>query len=205
MAALALFALACGPRTGPVSLSGAWPSAEAVDDYDRVVKRWTRHARVRGDISEHLTEIVSVHATLLAPEWRAAYAHKRSVDERLSPVERQELVNHQRERDAEYYEVMLLVSASERRLLDFDRGQRSVWRVVLTDGRGNEIVASEIVRDRRLPSVIAEFFPALGDFDRPFLARFPRDLELFGPGAERIELVMASPRATVILVWEDES
>jgi hypothetical protein len=206
VAALALLALACGPRTGAISLSGTWPSEPAAaDDYDRVVRAWTRHARARGDIREHLTEIVSVHATLLAPEWRAAYVQKRSVEERMTAAERQALLAHHRERDAAYYEVVLLVSAHERRLLDFDRGERSVWRVALRDDRGNEVLASAIERDRRLHSVIAEFFPAIGDFDRPFIARFPREIELFGPNATRIELILASPRATLELVWEDEA
>jgi hypothetical protein len=202
--AVALGSLACtSQRQQQVSLAGTWPSQP--DDYEQVTRRWTRHDRVRGDISEHLSEIVSVHATLLSPEWRAAYVAKRSEDEMLSPAKRQALLAAQRERDAAYYEVMLIMSAYERRLLDFDRGERSVWRVVLTDGRGNEIEASSIERDRRLRSVIAEYFPALGDFERPFLARFPRDIELFGGGAETIELILASPRATVKLVWDHDA
>lgn len=202
---LVLFAIGCGPSRA-VSLSGTWPAeAGAIDDYLAITERWTRHERVRAGLSEHLVEIVNVHATLLAPEWRAAYVHKRSRDELLSPARSQGLLAAQRAQDAAFYEVMLLVSANERRLIDFHRGDRSLWRVVLSDGRGNEIEAEEIVRDRRLRSVIAEFFPAIGDFDYPYIARFPRELELFGPGATRIELRMSTPRAAVRLVWEDEA
>lgn len=200
---LTLTALACANRQPPpVSLAETWPSAP--DAYDDVTERWTRHDRVRADLDEHLSEIVSVHATLLSPEWRAAYVAKRREDGLLSPAKSQALLAAQQQRDAEYYEVMLLMSAYERRLLDFEKGERSVWTVVISDGHGNEIQASEIERDRRLPSVIAEFFPNLGDFHRPYLARFPREHELFGPQAETIELVLASPRATVKLVWAED-
>ena len=202
LALTAAVSVACAPTDErPVSLTGTWPSETG--DYAKITERWTRHDRVRGDIDEHLTEIVSVSATLLSPEWRAAYVARRADDERLPPARRQALLDAQRERDASYYEVMLLVRANERRLIDFDRGERSVWRVALSDGDQREIEAIAIERDRRLHSVIREYFPHMGDFDQAFLVRFPRDLELFGDAAARIELLMASPRATLQLAWED--
>lgn len=202
LAALAaLVAAGCAPsQDTEVSLAGAWPSEPG--DYDDVTERWTRFERVRGDIDQHLTEIFRVHATLLSPEWRAAYVEKRAEDEKLSPARREALAASQRARHDEYYEVVLIVGAYERRLIDFHRGDDSVWRVTLVGDGGEEIDATEIERDRRLRSVIAAFFPFLGDFDEAYLARFPRDVELFGPHADTIKLVLASPLATVALSWE---
>ena len=199
-ACVALAVLGCGGGSRAVSLSGSWPS-EPSGDYLEVTERWTRQGRVRGGLAQHYSEVVDVRATLMSPEWRVAYVEKRAEDEMLPPAKVEALLASHKEAAAEQYEVELLVSTYERTLLDLDKGELSVWRVALRDGRGNEVEASEVVRDRRPRTVINEYFPQLEPFHRPYIARFPRDIEIFGDGAERVELVVSNPKATVKLAW----
>jgi hypothetical protein len=64
-------------------------------------------------------------------------------------------------------------------------------------------VASEIKRDRRPRSEIAADFPAMGDFHEPYVARFPRTVNLLRPGAQRFSLKVTSSQVGVELVWAE--
>lgn len=200
LVALSGLGAACGgpSAVGQVPLSNTWPAQPG--DYDEVTARWTRHAILRAPGQQAL----EVFATLKSPAWRAAHAAHRARIERLTPAAHAALVTSEQQAATEGpYEVELLVTTYDRRENDLHKGARSVWRVVLTDDQGNALEPTEIQRDRRPHGIVAAEFPQLTDFAVPYVARFPRSLELFGPDAKRIVLKMSSPRGAVELVWED--
>lgn len=202
---VALFS-ACAGAPPPVRLSDQWP-AEA-GDYREVTRKWTRSSRTiegpdqRGRTFEQTLEVV---ATFKSPEWRAAYVKSRAGHHKLPPGEVAALTASEKADAAQNYEVMLLVSTYDRRLNELQKGKRSVWRVALVDGAGTEILASEIRRDRRPRSEIAAEFPDLDDFHQPYIARFPRTVDLLRPGVHRFSLKVTSAQTGVELVWSDSA
>lgn len=188
-----------GPAaTGPASLAGTWP--EQPDDYRQVTERWTR----RGILRSATEQVLEVFATLKSPEWHAAHVAYLAETEQLTAAARAELAtNAQLAATQGPYEVALMMTTHDRRENDLDKGDRSVWRVVLTDAQGNALAPVEIVRDRRPRGVIAAELPYLNDFAVPYILRFPRDLALMGPDAKQIALKISSARGAVTLIWLD--
>lgn len=188
---------ACGSRAaGPVSLDGTWP--ERPGSYGEVHAQWTRHGALR----EYPSVVFEVYATFKSPAWRAAHAMYLAERQNMSNAARAVLLEQTRvASESEPYEVELLVTTNERRENDLTKGKRSIWRVVLVDQQGNEIEPISIERDRRPREVIRAEYPDLGDFAEPYVARFPRDVALLGPGVEKLSLKMGSPRGGVELVW----
>jgi hypothetical protein len=90
----------------------------------------------------------------------------------------------------------------DRRENDLDRGERSVWRVVLVDSEGHEHAATEIRRDKRPDQVIRAEFPAFDDFSRAYIARFPKDAVILGPGVAHVGLRLSSTRGAIDLSWQ---
>ena len=84
---------------------------------------------------------------------------------------------------------------------DLDRGERSVWRMVMVDAQGNEVAPIEIRRDRRPEFVIRSEFPHFGDFSKAYVATFPRDAKLLGEGVEQVALRLSSSRGGIELTW----
>lgn len=202
---VALAAAGCGASDPPVQLSSAWP--QDPDDFDEVNERWTRHGRdnsgLGGEQRHRLEQVIDVYATFKSPEWRAAWIAHQADKHRLSRQAVQELTEKARKEDAEHYEVALLVATHDRRSNDLQKGARSTWRVALVDEGGTEIVASEIKRDRRAPVEIAAEFPHMGDFHEPYVARFPRSVDLLRPGARRFLLKVTSEQGGVVLEWRE--
>lgn len=201
------FAVACGGGgTGePVELSSAWP--QKTGDFEEVNEKWTRHGRdnkgLGGKERARLEQTIDVYATFKSPEWRAAWiAHQRE-KHRLSAAAVRELTEKVRKEDAERYEVALLVATHDRRSNDLQKGTRSTWRVVLVDESGTEIVASQIKRDRRPAVEIAAEFPNMGDFHEPYVALFPRSVDLLRPEARRFQLKVTSYQGGVVLEWRE--
>lgn len=200
---LLLCAAGCGGSEPPVELSGAWP--RQAGDFDEVTERWTRHGRdnsgLGGDQRHRLEQVIDVYATFKSPEWRAAYIAHQAERHRMAAPAVRELTARERAEDADHYEVMLLVATHERRANDLQKGARSAWRVALVDDAGREIVATDIKRDRRPRDAIMAEFPHMGDFHQPYVARFPRTVDLLRPGARRFQLKVTGEQGAVVLEW----
>ena len=191
-------ALAGCPKPQPSpSLDGAWPVDAA--DYDAALARWTRSAELHRDYQM----VVEVHATMRSPDWRAAFIEHSARQQRLGPQGRARLEEAQRKADQEAHEIALVVDTWDRRENDLDRRDKSVWRVVLVDEQGNEYEPIEIVRDRRPRNVIRAELPAFGDFSKAYIARFPRDARVLGPGVRQFKVRVSSPRGAVEMTWQD--
>ena len=200
----AALSAACASSPPPVQLSDQWPARAG--EYRDVTRKWTRHGRERtspDDKGNVFDQALDVVATFKSPEWRAAYVQYRAEHNQLPASEVAALTAREKADSQQHYEVMLLVATYDRRLNELQKGARSVWRVALVDAAGAEIVASEIKRDRRPRSEIAADFPELGDFHEPYVARFPRTVNLLRPGAHRFSLKVTSSQVGIELVWSD--
>lgn len=197
LALAAALLVGCARPSPPVSLAGTWPSQPG--GYTEVTRAWTRQAELQRDYQL----VAEVHATFKAPAWRAAWIERRARLGKLSEQARAELLVAEQAADAAAYEVVIIMSTWDRRENDLHRGDRSIWRVVLVDGDGNEIPPIEIVRDRRSDHAIHDEFPHAGDFSEAYIARFPRTAAVLGPGVSRIGLRVSSTRGGLELTWAD--
>ena len=195
--ALAAGALGCGARAAaPVNLDGTWP--EKPGDYRAVHEQWTRDDGRRS----YESMIFHVYATFKSPAWRAAHASYLADRQKMSNASRAALLAQTRQAsETEPYEVHILLTTQDRRENDLTRGKRSVWRLVLVDQNGTEIEPISVQRDRRPRDVIKAEYPDFDDFAEPYVARFPRDITLLGPGIERFSLKLGSTRGGVELIW----
>ncbi|HET7504390.1 MAG TPA: hypothetical protein VFK02_25385 [Kofleriaceae bacterium] len=188
-------AAACSATYPSVRLTEDWPAP--VRSYGDVVHDWTRKADLRGDYQE-VCELV---ATFKSAEWRAAHAMHDADIRGLAGAAREQYLAAARAEVAGPYEIEVMVTTWDRRENDLDRGQRSVWHVVLLDEAGQEIAPIEIVKDRRPAFVVRAEFPLLGEFATAYIARFPRTTPLFGPSAKQIRMRMSSTRGALEVDW----
>ncbi len=187
--------IACSSAPPPVAFSDAWPSRAG--DYDAVNERWTRSAKLTRDYDK----ILEVHATFKSPAWRAAYVSRRAKTEKMTRAAANELAAKERATASEVYEVELIVATYRFEEDDLSRGERSMWRVALVDDEGNELRPIEIVKDRRPFEVVRAYFPNHTQQHTPYVARFPRNVDLLGGGSRKFKLVVGSARGGVELVW----
>lgn len=195
MKLLMLMLAACASTAPSVKLTEEWPAK--VGDYDDVTEQWSRSTNMHRDYQEALR----LTGIFKSPAWREAHAIKEASDRKLTGEARDALLAQAKAEAAGPYEVELLVSTWDRAENDLDRGKRSVWRVVLVDDSGKEILPLEIVRDKRPPWTLRAEFPTLEDFTIPYIVRFPRDTPLLGDGVKQLRLRMSSERGGVELRW----
>jgi hypothetical protein len=184
----------CASRD-PIALSPAWPDTGG--DYERVTDAWTR----RGLLREPFQQVLEVYATFKSPAWRVAYIDRAARREGLSDSARHARVEQAKKQAAERYEFTLLVTTYDFRENDLQKGERSVWRLLLVDAQGNAVAPAKITIDRRARDVIRAEFPQMGDFARAYTVTFPRDIDVLADGAQQFSLRMASSRGGVELVW----
>lgn len=192
----AVICAACTATYPSVRLTEDWPAAAR--DYTSVVRDWTRKAQLHASYQE-VCELV---ATFKSAEWRAAFATHDADLRGLVGAGRDQRIAQSRAEVAGPYELEIMLSTWDRRENDLDRGKKSVWRVVLIDENGQEIEPLEIVRDRRPAFVVRAEFPALGEFATAYVARFPRTMPIFGPGAKQVRLRMTSTRGGLEVDWK---
>ena len=197
MRVLLLVAIAGCVSSAPpkVTFSDEWPTRVA--HFDAVTDGWTRTAKLRDGYEELLT----VQATFKTPEWRAAHVAREVKFAQLNDAAATDLVAKEQAALADHYEVELLVTTWDRRENDLDRGERSVWRVVLVDADGHDVQPLEIVRDNRSDGVLRAEFPAFDDFSKAYIARFPKTARVLGPGVDKVGLRISSSRGGIELTW----
>lgn len=196
-ALLVLVVAACGASEPRVRLTEEWPAQ--TDDYDDVVDRWTRRGTLRGGYQE----VLELAATLKSPEWRVAHASRDADNRGLQGEARAQLLAQAQAAAAGPYELQVMVTTWDRRENDLHRGAKSVWKIVLLDEQGMEIVPLEVVKDKRPAFVVRAEYPAFGDFAESYIARFPRDSKIMGPGVKRVRLRISSARGGLELAWND--
>jgi hypothetical protein len=186
----------CGSAPPRVNLNNEWPAIPG--SYRDITEQWTRSTTLNAAYQQ----VVSVDATLMSPQWRAARAARDAELRALGPAAREMLFAKARAEAAGPWAFELLVTTWDRRENDLHRGKRSTWRVVLLDQQGNEIEPIEIVRDRRPNHVVQAEFSHLGDFAEPYVVRFPSDKIVLGPGIQTVRLRITSARGAIELTWQ---
>jgi hypothetical protein len=189
---------ACGAAPPLRDTSGRWP--EIAEDYDRTTEAWTAKTSLR----DKYQEILELAVVFKSPQWRAAHASRDAFYRKLEGPQRDHVMAQARAAWEGPYEVALLVTMWDRRENDLDRGKKSTWRVVLVTEDGDEIEPLEIIKDKRPAFTIRSDYPAYGDFAYAYVARFPRDKQLFGDGVKRVRLRMSGVRGGVEVVWTDQ-
>jgi hypothetical protein len=187
----------CGAKA--VSLREPGLSVIAAEYVD-LVKRWTRHGHLREDFDIAL----DVHATLRAPEFRAAYAAKYIEVYRVAPQaaaqRREELLSE----FADSYEFHIESQTHTYELNDF-QPTKKIWRLSLLNDRNQEVLPIEVASLKDRPEVVTVFYPYASLFSRSWRIRFPRQLPdgtaLIGEGSRSLTLRFAGPQGTVDLTW----
>lgn len=187
---------ACFSKSQPLQFTEEWPAR--VDDYQDVTDKWTRRGLLRASLSDQGSQLMELYATFLSTEWRAAYVQQQAELQTMSDASRQKLAAEQKQIAAESHQVKLLVSTYHQQHNDLHR-DRSIWRVVLVDGAGNEIPATKIEKDRRPRELIAAEFEKLGDFAEAYLATFPPAPTLLA--GQLFSLRVTSSLGTVEVKW----
>jgi hypothetical protein len=202
VATLACALSACAGSPPPVNLSPAWP--QAATDYDGALARWTR----RDTIHEGLDHVLSVTATALSPDFRAAYVAERAHRLALSQPERSELTTSEQAATTETIQFEVLFSTNRSDWNDLAKYPRTMWRVALVGDDGRVVLPTQIVADKRVRAEIAEWFPDLGPFYKPYIVTFPRvaadGKPVLGEGSKRMALEIGSAIGRAEMVWSAE-
>jgi hypothetical protein len=157
-------AFACAGET-PSTLS-LQPNREVTaEDYDDVLKRWTRHDTVYQGLDSKLF----VHATFMSPEFRRAFALRHT--EVYGPGSEETAVLITNPEAEEQLEFFFSASTSSPQWNDFDK-ENSIWRVTV-EGDDHERVDGKVRRIR--PSAnMRIIFPYISDYAKTYVVRFPR-------------------------------
>jgi hypothetical protein len=202
--ALAGLATACSAAVtkpvDPIDLSDQWPTTPS--DYYDVTRAWTREGHFLADFDARKNQIFEVFATVKSPQWQAAYADFIAERSKMPASEREAFAAKLRAEAARAYEVEIFFHVDERRANDLQKGVKSNWRLALVDEKGAEVTPAEVSRDRRPRTLIAAEFPHLSAFHTPYLAKFPRTVELFGPGHKQFSLKLANARGGIEMIWK---
>jgi hypothetical protein len=189
---------ACAGAPPRVDLSGRWPEV-CSNDYYPTTLDWTRTAEIRSEYQQ----ILDLRAVLKSPDWRCAHAVRDISERHLDGPARDAAWAQARADAAGPLEVELIAAMWDRKENDLDRGQRSVWRVVLVDESGREIAPLEILKDKRSMGVLRAEFGKVDDFAVAYIARFPvAPSTPLGPNVRKLRLRMSSERGSVELLWQ---
>ncbi len=187
---------ACGAAPERVRFTSEWPTKAS--NYEDTAIRWTRQGVLRAPLSQQASQLMEVYATYLSTEWRAAYVNRQARLQKLSETRTEELATQQQEVAKTHHELQLLVTTYYSQHNDLHR-ERSIWRVILIDGNGNEVAAESVERDRRPREVISADFENFGDFAEAYTVRFPHTPALLT--GESFSLRVSSSLGMIELDW----
>ena len=183
----------CASSAPAVNLSTSWPQAPS--DYKAAQERWTR----RQVIHQGLDHVLSVSATALSADFRAAYVAEKTRRLELSPEERTELTTAEKTADADNVEFEVLFSTNRSEWNDLAKYPRTMWRVALVGDDGRVVLPSKIAPDKRVRAELEEWFP------KPYIVTFPRvaadGKPILGEGSKQMKLEIACAFGRTELVW----
>jgi hypothetical protein len=173
------------------------------EDYNGVLKSWTRHARVVSDVGT----VIEMWGTFKSWSFRQAYVEQWAQVYGLADSERETLYAAQLEAARRYYEFHVAVQTTSYKWNDLEK-DASAWRISLLDGTGAEI-RPKLIRVEKLPEPYEErFFPYRTPFTRTYLIRFDRteaERDGFtGTASGRLVLRTAGPLGRADLVWQSK-
>jgi hypothetical protein len=198
----ALVLASCAP---PAVQLRRGPREYVADDYDVVLRRWTR--------SQGLVALNAIDTSLLATatfeswDFRWAYITRYADDYRLTVDQRHELLQQALAQTEEYHQFYLALHASRMHWADLD-GDNPAWIVRLIDDQGNETAPAEIKRIRKPAPTELAYFPYTTPWRTCYRLRFAvRTLDgrpTIAESARWLGLRFAGAQGSQRLVWEIE-
>jgi hypothetical protein len=159
--------LACTPL--PVNV-GEGPREYVSQDYDRVLKHWTRSARLLS--VDQLDNVLSVTATFESWDFRWAYVMRYAEDYRLTVDQRRTLLERTLAECRKEHEFYLALSAQKHKWGDLAT-DAPAWIIRLIDDTGSETAPKEIVEIKRPGAIENTYFPYTTPWRRAYRVSFP--------------------------------
>jgi hypothetical protein len=167
LGACLLGGLACA---APSVQMGLGPREYVADDYDSVLRRWTRTESL---ISlSALDNFLTATATYESWDFRWAYAVRYAEDYRLTVDQRHALLERSLAETEQYHQFYVALYAQKLRWADLS-SPNPAWIVRLIDDQGNETAPSEIERIRKPSAIELTYFPYTTPWRTTHRIRFP--------------------------------
>ncbi len=196
-----LLIVGCGPPKVDISES---PKQFTPSDYEHILELWTRDTNLY--ILDGMDNVLSVTSTYHSWEFRWGYAVRYSDDHRHSPEERAELRQTEFENYRKFHEFTIATASGNRKWAEFGNEQ-SIWRVTLSNDRGDEVHPIEIEEIPKPSPAQMMYFPYINVFRNAYKTTFPRFLPnstvpIIGPDNEYFCLKFAGALGNGKLCWE---
>lgn len=158
---------ACAPL--PVSMADG-PREYVAQDYDRVLKHWTRSARLLS--VDQLDNVLQVTATYESWDFRWAYVMRYADDYRLTVDQRRALLERTLAESRKEHQFYLTLSAQKHKWGDLGT-EAPAWILRLIDDTGSETAPKEIVEIKRPGAIEFTYFPYTSPWRRTYRVSFP--------------------------------
>lgn len=201
VALVIVFGLGCSQRA-VVSLQPQ-PRDFSAKSYRKVYRTWTREKK---NFSwGKLQDVLNVAATFESWEFRWAYVIRYAHDYRLSPEEREQMLQAslaEAEREHRFFVTLSGDRFPESNLT----GKQSGWRLSLAAPGGAEVAPKAIERIRRPSAVDRAYFPTVTPLRETFRITFPAVDEagraVLGPNPSAVALRFSGAHGHVDLRWD---
>jgi hypothetical protein len=158
---------ACSPL--PVSVAEG-PREYVAEDYERVLKHWTRSARLLS--VDQLDNVLSVTSTFESWDFRWAYVMRYADDYRLTVDQRRTLLERSLAECHKEHQFYLALSAQKHKWGDLGT-DAPAWIIRLIDDTGSETAPKEIVEIKRPGAIEYTYFPYTTPWRRAYRVSFP--------------------------------
>ena len=192
--------------TAPTISLGEGPREYVADDYETVLKTWTREMTL---ISVHeFDNVLTATATYESWDFRWAYAVRYAEDYRLTVDQRRRLLEASLAETREYHQFYVAVYAKRTRWSDL-HADPAAWIVRLIDESGSETAPSAIEYIKQPGAIELTYFPYTTPWREAFRIRFPTvradGRPTISPTAQWFGLRFAGAQGNDELVWMLES
>jgi hypothetical protein len=158
---------ACTPA--PVNMSEG-PREYVAQDYERVLKHWTRDAKLLS--VDQLDNVLIVTATFESWDFRWAYVMRYADDYRLTVDQRRSLLERTLAESRKEHQFYLTLSAQKYKWGDLST-DTPAWILRLIDDTGSETAPKEIVEIKRPGAIEITYFPYTSPWRRSYRVSFP--------------------------------
>lgn len=170
--------------------------------YKKVCNTWSREARIHSGLQVELI----VSATFKSAEFRRAYANEYAKAYKLTPEEKQRLLEDQLKAASYGHEFLMASFVPEKKWDDFDKFE-SMWKLYLTNDTNDRVVPVEVRKAKQKDAVAAHFFPHVTPWKSIYTVRFPCNIPatneaIVGDNTREIKLVITSVLGSAEMSWK---
>jgi len=176
--------------------------AATTDDYDNVLKHWTRSA----ETYHYLEGRLFAHATYLSWAFRRTQIAHRKSRERLTLMDEERLRDQHRVRNGEAHEFFVAAFTNDWRWNTLeDASANGLWAIRLLNERGESLAPIGIERVKDNDPRYNELYPYFGPFQVGYVIRFARQMTdgrtLIAQRGGSFTLRIAGPKGALDLRW----